>query len=720
MSPANQAQRQQKQLLETPVPADLRSTLLQGRNPTALREAIRLSFHATADQYESLFALLDDEAGYYEKAIPLRHPLIFYLGHTATFYANKLLLAGLIGERIDPDLESMFAVGVDEMSWDDLDEVHYEWPKIAAVWAYRDKVRDAVDAVIRSLPLDGPIGWDNPWWIILMGIEHERIHLETSSVLIRQQRLEWVKPHAAWQPCRESAAAPENTMVPVPARTFQLGRDRQAPEVYGWDNEFGNHQAETTAFKAAKYLTSNQEFHAFVQARGYEDKSLWSEEGWDWRQFTQAVHPTFWVPDGDTWRLRLLAEEVPMPWNWPVETNFHEAQAFCKWRARETARPVRMPTEDEWQALRLYAGIGNTPQDPPAPANFELDHWASSCPVDRFAHGPFYDVVGNVWQWLATPTYPYPGFDVHPIYDDFTAPTFDAQHNLIKGGSWISCGNQALPQSRYAFRRHFFQHAGFRYIESEQPVKHPETAHYETDTQVSEYCEFHWGDEYFDVPNMPCALAQLAIQAMGDKPAGKALDIGCATGRGVFELARHFDAVTGIDFSARFISVGQQMAERGRIRYTLVDEGELLSYNERVLDDFGLADVASKVSFFQGDACNLKSIVSGYDLIIAVNLIDRLYDPALFLRGVHERINAGGLLVLASPYTWLPEHTQREHWLGGFKQDGENFTTLDGLKAMLAPHFDLRGEPQAVPFVIRETKRKFQHSLTEVTIWEKR
>jgi hypothetical protein len=32
--------------------------------------------------------------------------------------------------------------------------------------------------------------------------------------------------------------------------------------------------------------------------------------------------------------------------------------------------------------------------------------------------------------------------------------------------SWISTGNEAIKHSRYAFRRHFFQHAGFRYIEA--------------------------------------------------------------------------------------------------------------------------------------------------------------------------------------------------------------------------------------------------------------
>ena len=62
-------------------------------------------------------------------------------------------------------------------------------------------------------------------------------------------------------------------------------------------------------------------------------------------------------------------------------------------------------------------------------------------------------------------------------------------------------------------------------------------------------------------------------------------------------------------------------------------------------------------------------------------------------------------LLLASPYTWLTEHTPREAWLGGFKKDGENFSTLDGLKTILQPHFQLLNAPVEVPFVIRETRR---------------
>ena len=696
-------------MLMTPLPG---SPLLDGADVEQQRAEILAYFHSTFDRYESLFEVLSGDDAYFEKPIALRHPLIFYYGHTATFFINKLLLAGLVDQRINPGFEAMFAVGVDEMSWDDLGEGRHDWPSVAEVGAYRGAVRAVVDRLIRDQPLTLPIGWDHRWWTILMGIEHERIHLETSSVLIRQHQLKHVRPHPAWPPCRDAGPAPANELVAIPPMSVQLGRERSEPR-YGWDNEYGRHEAVTTAFQASRFLVSNQEFLAFVEAGGYRDDTLWSEEGLAWRNFARAEQPTFWVRDGGQWRLRLMLEELPMPWNWPVETNCHEARAFCCWQSRVTGQTVRLPSEDEWQALREFSGVDET-----RAANLGLAHYASPCPVDVFAHGPLHDVIGNVWQWTETPIYPFDGFAVHPLYDDFTTPTFDGRHNLIKGGSWISCGNEASPASRYAFRRHFFQHAGFRYVVGAAPASAPQS-YYETDRQLSEYAEFHYGDEYFGVANFPRALAQLAIAAIGERPAGRALDLGCATGRATFELARHFDHVTGIDFSARFIGLGVALAEHGRLRYTLVDEGELVSYKERTLAELGLAEVAGKVEFFQGDACNLKPVFSDYDLILAANLIDRLYDPAKFLGTVHQRLRPGGVLLIASPYTWLAEHTKREAWIGGFKKDGENFTTLDGLQAILGKHFRLLSGPLSVPFVIRETRRKFQHTLSEVTLWER-
>jgi hypothetical protein len=79
----------------------------------------------------------------------------------------------------------MFAVGVDEMDWDDLDETHYDWPTVPEAQNYRDQVRDIVLETIDNCN-ETKVTWDSDMWVILMGIEHERIHLETSAVIIRR------------------------------------------------------------------------------------------------------------------------------------------------------------------------------------------------------------------------------------------------------------------------------------------------------------------------------------------------------------------------------------------------------------------------------------------------------------------------------------------------------------------------------------------------------
>jgi putative 4-mercaptohistidine N1-methyltranferase len=241
---------------------------------------------------------------------------------------------------------------------------------------------------------------------------------------------------------------------------------------------------------------------------------------------------------------------------------------------------------------------------------------------------------------------------------------------------------------------------------------------YETDELVSQYLEFHYGSSYFDVPNYPVNCIEIGMQHVQLNQPLRALDLGCSVGRSTFELAKHFQHVDGIDFSARFIQHGHQLKEDGLVRYMITTEGELKDFKEISLDQLGYGDVQHKVDFIQGDACNLKPLFSDYDLVFCGNLLDRLYDPELFLDSIESRINEGGYLVLTSPYTWLEDYTAKEKWLGGIKVNGENFTTLDGLKAKLLAKFELV-HTQDIPFVIRETQRKFQHTVAQMTIWKK-
>ncbi|BBP47078.1 SAM-dependent methyltransferase [Thiosulfatimonas sediminis] len=687
------------------------------------RAEIKSYFNQTFDLYEALFETLANDEAFYLRPCSLRHPLIFYFGHTATFFTNKLVLAKLLPKRINPQIEAMCAIGVDEMSWDDLNDAHYDWPSVQAIRNYRQEVRAAINQLIDQVEFTMPINWQSPLWPVMMGIEHERIHLETSSVLIRQLPIESVLPSPLFPLCPlQDVSAPNNTLLTVTAGDININHQDPA-QYYGWDNEYGKHHAHVQAFKASQYLVSNQEFFEFVEAGGYENSQYWDEEGNRWRTFSPVKHPSFWLQKDNKWYLRCMTDEIAMPWSWPAEVNFHEAAAFCRWKAEQTGKPIRLPSEDEWLRLRDFSQALDYQDE----ANCNLQMYASSTPVNGCAAGDFFDVIGNVWQWTQTPIYPFDGFKVHPLYDDFTTPTFDNQHNIFKGGSWISTGNEINGHSRYAFRRHFFQHAGFRYIESKAEVQ-TEFSTYETDGSVAQYCEFHYGAEYFNVPNFAKTYAQHAINIIStDRDFShradlRVLEVGCSVGRACFELATYFNEVTGLDFSARFIRIANQLQTTGSVLYTIPQEGEIMAFKEQKLRDLGLAKTASKCEFLQQDASNMKPIFTGYDMIIAVNLLDRLYEPKKFLQDVAHRLNDGGLLMLASPYSWDETFTQKENWLGGYKdgQSGENVHTLESIEQLLSPDFAMLGAPQDIPFVIRETQRKFQHTMSQLTLWKKR
>jgi 5-histidylcysteine sulfoxide synthase/putative 4-mercaptohistidine N1-methyltranferase len=693
---------------------------LTGSDPEQKREEIRAYFHKSFDLFERLFDVFADDSVFYLQSEPTRHPMIFYFGHTATFFVNKLILSKVITERINPEYESLFAIGVDEMHWDDLDETNYRWPDVEEVRAYRDDVRILVDELITTLPLTLPITQEDPFWIILMGIEHERIHIETSSVLHRQLPIEKVRPIGSFPLCSQSGKAPENVLVDIAGDTVRLGKQKEH-HLYGWDNEYGESTVTVEPFLAAKYLVSNGEFMEFVLAGGYETPEYWDEEGQTFLTIRQAACPVFWVKEADSYRYRAMTQVIDMPMDWPVDVNYLEASAFCRWKSERDGKPYRLPTEAEWTVMANEAKIADVPEFDDTHANINLRHFASACPVNRFSTGRLFDVVGNVWQWTETSIDAFEGFEPHPAYDDFSTPTFDGKHNLIKGGSWISTGNEIMRHSRYAFRRHFYQHAGFRYLQAE-PLETVEANIYESDALVSQYCEFQYGESHFGVPNFSTATAERAVHYAKEAGIsfGHALDLGCATGRTSFELAASFERVTGIDFSARFIQVGVELQTKGSIGYHRAEEGALTSYQERSLEAIGLDAFKNRVDFWQGDACNLKPNFSGYDLLLATNLIDRLYEPKLFLESVHDRLNAGGLLILTSPYTWQEESTKQEFWLGGYVDDAGNpVHTLEALTLLLAPHFELMGT-EDIPFVIRETPRKFQHTLSQMSVWRKK
>ncbi len=430
---------------------------------------------------ELLFAALTDEEAFYRPPYHgLRHPLIFYYVHPAVLFVNKMHVAGLLDSTPNPYYERIFETGVDEMSWDDLSKNEMEWPDIDACRAYRRQVYRIVSTLIETHEGLGdghaPITMDSPLWSLFMGMEHERIHLETSSVLIRELPLRLVQrppffaplhptarvwnPAAknTWQPPKAGQDYPSNVWQSVAAGKAVIGKPRDFPS-YGWDNGYGHDERDVAGCRCQQHTVTNGEFDEFVKDGGYREARYWSEDCWRWRSFRNVKWPTFWVPTGaqgaHEYGLRTCFELVHMPWDWPVVVNHYEAKAYAAWLSeKEKATvPRRLLTEAEHYRLRSF---GKT---------LALDHlkFGSEGPVGTGA--PFTDVFGNVWQWLEDHFHPLAGFQVHPYYDDFSTPCFDGRHQMIAGGSFISVGDEAADHARFHFRPHFFQHAGFRLVD---------------------------------------------------------------------------------------------------------------------------------------------------------------------------------------------------------------------------------------------------------------
>jgi len=424
------------------------------------KENLKEYFNNTWELYEMLFSSIKSDETLYLSPDPLRNPLVFYLGHTAAFYINKFKMAGLISEGVNEQYDHLFAVGVDPGTVDEL-EVSDFWPTIPQVRAYRETIYNLVHKVIDEIDeAQFPITVDSPLWSIPMTLEHDRIHFETSSMLIRQLAVDLVEKPAGWEYAETYGNIPENEWIEMKGGNVTIGKPKNS-DVYGWDNEYGQLLVKVKPFKATKNLITNGEFWDFVTDGGYNKKEFWSAEGWNWKTDTNTSYPKFWVPTGNTFLYRAMFDELSMPMDWPAEVNAHEAQAYCKWLNDGS----RLLSEAEFD---MIANEGQSDAfDPLFTDDYNLDFaYGSPTPVGAMTNGTtksgFNDIYGNVWDWLRDDFYGLPDFKVHPYYVEFSEPYMDEEHGMMAGGSWVTTGTGASKYYRLWFRRHFFQHAGFR------------------------------------------------------------------------------------------------------------------------------------------------------------------------------------------------------------------------------------------------------------------
>ena len=233
--------------------------------------------------------------------------------------------------------------------------------------------------------------------------------------------------------------------VAIPGGTHMLGADEHAP--FRFDNEKPAHRVSVAPFQIARAPVTGADFARFVEAGGYRDRAFWSEEGWRWRESNGLEAPVYWRAGADGWEVRHFDDWHPLQPHAPVaHVSWHEAEAYCRWADR------RLPTEVEWEvaASRAPDEAGLAPEK-------RLYPWGDSSGDGRHANTDGYrlgsvdaaaladgdsafgcrHMLGNVWEWTASPFTPYPGFEAD-LYADYSEPWFRDGRYVLRGGSWAT------------------------------------------------------------------------------------------------------------------------------------------------------------------------------------------------------------------------------------------------------------------------------------------
>ena len=415
----------------------------------------------------ALFEMLEPDA-YYVRPIPLRHPVVFYDGHIPAFSVNALLKRGLGHPGIDPELEVLFARGIDPADRTAAAASAVEaWPSRGAVRQYVEEADNAVLAAIASAPIEDE---GNP--VLRRGqgvftiLEHELMHQETLLYMWHRLGPEQKRRPAGYSPAGLEAPPPASEMVDIPPGRVTLGA-RAADVPFGWDNEFPALDVEVPAFAIDVHDVTNADFLEFVSAGGYDNPDLWSPRAWRRLRESDRRHPPFWERDGDCWFWQAMFGRVPLPPAWPVYVTHDEANAYARWRG------LRLPSEAEYHRAavgtpegseRAYPW-GDAPPDA-SRGNFGFRHWdpvpVGSYPAGTSAWG-VHDLVGNGWEWTSTPFQGFPGFEPMASYPEYSADFFDGDHFVVKGASPATASGLVRRSFRNWFRPHYpYMYATFR------------------------------------------------------------------------------------------------------------------------------------------------------------------------------------------------------------------------------------------------------------------
>ena len=404
----------------------------------------------------------------YERPIPERHRIIFYVGHLEAFDWN-LLHENVFGlASFHPEFDRLFAFGIDPVGGGLPSDQPPDWPSLDTVRDYVRKIRATLDEKLMGSVDSDPYMRDGfPLDTLLnVAIEHRLMHVETLAYMFHQLPLECKAPQA--DAPFDAISPVAHSMIEIPAGRATLGLSRKSG-TFGWDNEFEAHTADVPAFEIDRYMVTNGQFLDFITAGGYETRALWNDDDWNWRKAQEISHPVFWKKATTGWLYRTMFAEIPLPMDWPVYVSHAEAAAYARWAGKA------LPTEEQWHRAAYGSSDGTDRLYPwgdeilnSSFGNSDFRHWnpgpVNAHPKGKSAFG-VEGMVGNGWEWTSTVFSNFPGFEPFPFYRGYSADFFDGKHFVMKGGSSRTAACMLRPTFRNWFQAHYqFVYAGFRCV----------------------------------------------------------------------------------------------------------------------------------------------------------------------------------------------------------------------------------------------------------------
>ncbi len=193
---------------------------------------------------DELFHIVD-RAAYYDRPIPERHRIIFYLGHLEAFDWNLICRAALGMPSFQATFDRLFAFGIDPPVGELPQDQPRDWPAIEEVERYNTRVREQIDRALAHAPAQ----------TVHVAMEHRLMHAETLAYLMHWLPLE---AKAGRQEAVTEGPPAQEEFVEIPAGTATLGRRRDAG--FGWDNEFDEHTVHVPGFRIGKCKLESTEF----------------------------------------------------------------------------------------------------------------------------------------------------------------------------------------------------------------------------------------------------------------------------------------------------------------------------------------------------------------------------------------------------------------------------------------------------------------------------